>query len=369
MLVAQLKTGLGGVALGSRGVQSRLLEDGRQEWFITAFDPADMLLSGPLQHYALRACLVEMKAMGLKDDPGTDVADLIRTNHDVISARSADIAHSLLDELRSRTGPIDLVADFAMPHARQVYAAMMDLPMERVRQLQDWADLQFAADTGVAFQALRELLQFVSPLIAERSAGGTDLVSRYIAASRDLPPSQLVRGVTSMLLDGSWFISDHVVVSGVDRLLSNSTALEQLRQTPEDMPLAVTETLRLFDPTNAVSEEHGWCYRVPETITLADAVINVGDEVYVDIPVVARDAAVFRDPERFDPWRSDARRLPWVEDNAMCPSMQMMTLNSQEALSALVAQCPQLALAVPRQELQSRGHPRGGFVEFPVHFG
>lgn len=357
------------VSVDAPGISRSLLPDGRQEWIVKSYDIGSRLLRGPLRRYTIIESSATVAFHDAQGWPGpTSVRALLDLNENTIAQAAADVASELLAELRHQEGPVDLVTGFGMAHAARVFSRLMDLPLHQVDQLQEWGVIALEQDSGRALSGLRNLMSFISPLAAERAeGGGEDLISQYLHLNPDLTPAQRAHAVSQMLLDGSWFVSDHVVVSAVHRLLDNPAAWDRLVAEPSGVPGAVNEAIRLFDPTNPQFEAGGWCYRLSEPIGLADATMNVGDELWVDVVAISTDPTAIKDPHRFDPWRDDPLDVPWAEENAMCQAMRMMRTNTEAGVAAVIAEAPRMRLAVPGSDLQHRAHPLGGFVSYPVH--
>jgi len=95
--------------------------------------------------------------------------------------------------------------------------------------------------------------------------------------------------------------------------------------------------------------------------------IPAGEVVLVSLSSVNRDEGRFAEPDRFDVTRADSSHMAFGHGIHFCLGAPLARLEGQVAFETLLAQLPDLALAVPAEELAWRpGILIRGLVDLPV---
>lgn len=205
-------------------------------------------------------------------------------------------------------GPVDLVADLAVPLPVMVICELLGVPEADRQQVQLWsADLFAAGQPERGDTASHAVADYMSGLIAsKRLRPGSSLLDRLIA-TRDgedrLTEEELV-SLAVLLLVAGHETTTHFLGNAALALLERPADLERLRDDPEAVPEALDELLR-FDAPVATST-----FRfTTEAITLGATEIPAGVPVLVALGAANRDPDRFPAPDRLDLDRDAAGHL------------------------------------------------------------
>jgi cytochrome P450 len=158
------------------------------------------------------------------------------------------------------------------------------------------------------------------------------------AAARRLAVDEVVSN-TGVLLFGGIETSEGMTSNLFAHLLTEHAYWEAVMADRALVANAVEESLRL-EP--AVVRVDRFATRDAE---LGAADVTAGDFVIVAIAAANRDPAVFRDPDRFDPRRANARQhLTFVQGAHTCLGMHLARLEAQAAVCAALDLLPGLRL-------------------------
>ncbi|XRQ14320.1 cytochrome P450 family protein [Actinomadura welshii] len=268
--------------------------------------------------------------------------------------RVQDITDGLLDGIAAR-GRADLIEEFAVPLPVQVICELLGVPASDRARFREWtAVLTVPALTAEARGRRRETARafhgYLSTIIAERRARPEDdLVSALIAA-RDgdaaLTEAELLDGIALLLIAGHE-TTVNLVGNGVLALLRAPGQLRLLRERPDLLPAAVEELLRYDGPVQRASQRIAL-----EDMEIAGTPIPKGAWVHVSLGAADRDPAVFDAPDRLDVTRAAKGHVAFGHGPHFCLGAPLARLEGQVAIGALLDRFPDLALAVPPDELR-----------------
>ena len=177
---------------------------------------------------------------------------------------------------------------------------------------------------------------------------GDDLASDLLAI-HDEDAEQLTRAEIASILFSLSF-AGHETTTGlignaVRRLLEEPERWDAIAAEPRLIPGAVDETLR-FDPSVPV-----WRRITTRPVELGGVVLPQGAKLFLWLAAAGRDAAVFADPDRFDPRRRNAdQHLAFGRGLHYCLGAHLGKVETRIALERLVERFPRLRL-VPGQSL------------------
>ncbi len=175
-------------------------------------------------------------------------------------------------------GPIDLVADFIEPWCLQAAGIVTEAPPG------DWNSL--LAEARIVSHAAAEPLD--ENLRQWATQADNVLASYFTRSTIPMPGPTFValsRTVACLLANG-WAV-----------LLDHPEEREKLRTTPELLPKAVEEMLRLAAIPDVVFRH------AAASVSIAGAAIAPGERIVLRLAAANRDPVVFPDPDRFDPLR------------------------------------------------------------------
>ncbi|WP_225828713.1 cytochrome P450 [Streptomyces naphthomycinicus] len=294
-------------------------------------DPSFLRLDDP-EHHRLRT--LAMRPFGPPHNPG---------RIDAMRGEIARITGELLDALPTDR-PVDIVDDFAYPLPVSVICRLLGVPREDEPLFRGWSDALVAAadvrpgeDTADADRAGREagseMRQYLLDLAGRRRGNpADDLLSDFVNEpdpSLRLTDDEL--GVTATLL----LIAGHettvnLITNGVLTLLREPEQLERLVREPGLLPLAVEELLR-YEPPVHMRE------RAPLVdVEIAGTTIPKGTSVFLVLASGSRDPRAFRDPDRFDPGRTDNEHFGFGGGVHLCYGAPLARIEAETALGALL---------------------------------
>jgi cytochrome P450 len=143
----------------------------------------------------------------------------------------------------------------------------------------------------------------------------------------------------AVIMFGGIDTTDGMIANAVLHLLSAPNQLELVRVSPNLVPAAVEESLRL-EPAAALVDRYA-----TRDARLGGSAIRAGDRVTVSLAAANRDPAVFRRPDRYDIFRAEnGRHLAFAHGPHFCIGAALARAETQAAVRALLDQLPGLRL-------------------------
>ncbi|TQM09974.1 cytochrome P450 [Pseudonocardia kunmingensis] len=270
----------------------------------------------------------------------------------------------LLDDLLTRTPPVDLVDAFALPLSSLVICQLLGVPYDDHEFFQGRSKITVSgASTAEQFAAaLGELRAYMDGLITRKQQGpGDDLMSKLVAEQLE-PAGELRRDellmMCLMLLNAGHETTANMISLGTVALLEHPDQLAALRSDPELLPGAVEELLRYLSIADLVTTRIA-----AEDTELSGTPIRVGEGVIALLAAADWDPAVFPEPERFDVRRGSRHHVGFGYGVHQCLGQNLARLELEIAFSSLFARIPTLQVAAPVDELP---YKHGGIV-YGVH--
>jgi cytochrome P450 len=132
-------------------------------------------------------------------------------------------------------------------------------------------------------------------------------------------------------------------------LLRNPEQLGRLRADPFGLPAAIEEFLRYDAPVATATFRF-----TREQIRIGEASIPPGEIVNVVLAAANRDPRRFAEPARLDTARHVGAHLAFGHGIHFCLGASLARMEAQIAFEALLGRLPDLALAVPAENLGYR---------------
>ncbi len=254
-------------------------------------------------------------------------------------------------------GQAELRRDFAGVVAVQTMMVALGLEGVQITAVLQWYDTIVEAVTRVtagepvsqegraAFAALREAL-----LPTLRRQPETSLLAMASSMANGLSDEEIMSNA-AVLLFGGIETTEGMIANALYFLLMNPEVLGMVREDLGLVTAVVEETLRL-EPAATVVDRYATA-----DVPLGDALIREGDLVQVSLAAANRDPAVFAEPDRFDPSRSNLRsHVTFAQGPHVCLGLHLARLEAQMALKQLLLRLPNLQLvAATSQEAEPRG--------------
>jgi cytochrome P450 len=291
---------------------------------------------------------------------------------EALRPRVQAITDALLDRITPR-GRADLVAEFALPLPITVIGELLGVLEADRDRFRAWSDevlaepLDLRRDQQRMIAARERMHGYLADLIAaKRAQPGDDLLSGLLETGdggERLDERELM-AMTFLLLLAGYVTTVNLIGNGTLALLRSPEQLERLRADPSLVPSAVEEFLRFDGPVNP-----GVARYALEDLEIAGVRIARGDVVLLATAAADRDPDRFPDPDRLDVAAPDRGHVAFGHGAHYCLGAPLARLEAQVAFPTLLARLPDLALAVPVEDLRWQG---GGTLrgprELPVVF-
>jgi cytochrome P450 len=191
-------------------------------------------------------------------------------------------------------------------------------------------------------RASAELIEYMSGIIEERRKSPREDLITALVQSED-EGSRLTRdellAFTVVLLIAGHETTINLIGNGMIALLNEPEQAGLLRERPELIESAVEEFLRYDSPVQGV-------IRVAAAeVALGGVQVKAGDALIVMLGAANRDPARFRDPDRLDIERADARHLAFGLGPHFCLGAPLARLEAQVSFRALMSRFERIELA------------------------
>ncbi|MFF0494461.1 cytochrome P450 [Nocardia sp. NPDC004068] len=354
-------------------VSPMLFPDGHEGWLVTGYDAARKLLAdtrfSSRQDLGIVHVPFETPGMPVPTEPSPTIPGLFiamdppehtRLRRKLIGAFTVkrmrqledhivEITEGRLDEMARLTPPVDLVTEFALPVPSLVICELLGVPYA------DRANFQVnSAKFLVRDQSLEEkmgaygaMTSYLTDLVlSKRAEPGDDLLSD-LARDSDLGIDELV-GMAFLLLLAGHETTANMLALGTFALLEHPEQADLLRADPELLPDAVEELMRYLSVADIF-------YRyATEDIELGGETIPAGSTVVVSLLAANRDPERFDNPDTLDIRRKARGHLSFGHGVHQCLGQQLARIEMRAGFGALLRRFPDLALAVPADQVPLR---------------
>jgi cytochrome P450 len=335
---------------------SRVSKDPRQHW--PRFIEGEIVGKWPLY--------LQVAVNNMFTAYGTDHRRLRRLVSPAFSGRRTtllqpaivSITQSLLDDLSaSEEAVVDLRQAFAAQLPIAVISDLLGIPADLragFREAVDriW-DTTLTADEAV--QATQDGYTVLHHFVAlKRTEPGDDLTTELISARDDegdgsrLTESELVDTLFLVIAAG-YETTINLLDNAVTALLANPEQLQLVRSGAMDWSAVVEETLRYASPVS----------QIPMRYAVEDIPLPTGETIRKGDAILASYGAASRDPElhgdtydTFDITRADKRHVAFGHGVHYCLGAPLARSEGTTALPMLFDRFPDLALAVPVDDLE-----------------
>ena len=370
------------------------LADGHDAWLVVGYDEALAALNDPRLSKDMHAALATGSAVVAEGLPGpafarhmltVDPPDHTRLRRlvsaafsrprvEALRAHVQTIVDDLLDDIASRgpEGRVDLVTSFAFPLPFTVICELLGVPQpDRAPLGRGLTKLLVPTSTPAEYAAAKEASDAVVAMLgalveAKKNDPGDDLVSGLINA-RDggerLDSQELLSTIFQLIVAGHDTTAS-LVGNSVVALFRNPAQLAQLRADPTISPKAIEELLRYDAPV-----PHSTFRYTVEPVNIGGVAVPAGAQVIICLAAANRDSNRYTTPERLELDRAETRHLAFGHGIHHCLGAPLARMEGQLALGSLLGRFPQLALAVPVEDLHwshGDGLVLRGLSELPV---
>lgn len=273
---------------------------------------------------------------------------------ELMRPRIEAITAELLDGLAAGGPEVDLKTAFAFPLPMTVIGTLLGVEDKAdhvyLRELYERFFSSVPDPAGIQ-ATIAALNAFVDDLVAQRRRQpGEDLTSALLAA--DVEGSELTDAEAAatlrVIIAAGHETTVNLITNAVRALLGHPDQLALVRSGEVSWAAVVEESLRWTPPTS------NFLFRfAAEPIAVEDVVVPAGDPVLISYNAIGRDPLQHGiTAELFDVTRDPIRHLSFGHGPHVCPGSPLARLEAQVALPALFERFPELALAVPDEELR-----------------
>ncbi|MGY1707532.1 cytochrome P450 [Geodermatophilus sp. SYSU D00697] len=269
--------------------------------------------------------------------------------------RVQQITDTLLDRITPQ-GSAELIGAFALPLPITVIGELLGVPEADRERFRGWTDEMlerpFDPDTDMALvtAAREQMYGYLADLVdAKRARPADDLLTDLVQATDEgerLDRQELL-SMTFLLLIAGYVTTVNLIGNGTLALLRSPDQLDRLRADPALVPQAVEEVLRFDGPVNP-----GLSRYTVEDVEIGGVRIPRGEMVLLAVAAADRDPDRFPSPDRFDVDAAGPGHLAFGHGVHYCLGAPLARLEGQVAFTALLERLPDLALAVPEDELR-----------------
>jgi hypothetical protein len=270
--------------------------------------------------------------------------------------RMEALIHEALDALPGHAdddGVVDLIEHFAKPMPVGMICELVGVPLEDLPLWGHWARELMSYDPKRLPAAAYGAIGYLHGLVElRRTEPADDLISAMVHAPNDngerLTDVEIV-GMVLALVVGGYENTANLVANATVGLLTHPDQLALLRDDPSLIPDAIHEFQRRYAPSIRTRMRY-----VAEEVELAGHRFQVGDQVSGVLVSANHDPRKFPAPDRLDVMRFQGQgeqHLAFGHGVHYCIGAALGLNESEIAFTALLARYPDLALAVPAEEL------------------
>jgi 2-hydroxy-5-methyl-1-naphthoate 7-hydroxylase len=294
---------------------------------------------------------------------------------DAMKPEIEQIVARLLDEMAASAPgeAVDLKSRYAYPLTTQVICGMFGVPEEnRVDVLRGGeVNVQTTISHEDAVANVEQWHQAIFDVIAAKKAQpGDDLLSELIAIQREEGESRIsdseLAGTLHLLLGAGSETSTNLICQAALALLTHPEQLLSLRNGIVTWRDVTEETLRVQSPINQLPFRF-----TTEEVQIGGVTIPRGDPVLICFAAAGRDNERFGDnADKFELSRADKEHLSFGYGVHHCLGAPLARLEGAIAIPALFDRFPQMALAVPPDDIPPQGSfVMNGHAQVPVLLG
>jgi cytochrome P450 len=281
----------------------------------------------------------------------------------------------LMDQMEARTGPVDLIEDFASSIPIQIIGNLLDVPMEERGPLRDWSlSILGALEPSLTGEqlargqaAVTSFKDYLTDLIARRRATPgdieTDVLTRLIrgeGANEHLSEIELIQNCI-FILNAGHETTTNLIGNGLALMNDYPDQKARLLADPSLINSAVEEFLRFRSPNQLGNRE------TTVEVEIGGLTIPAGTNLHLIMGAANRDPAVFDDPTKLDITRKPNRHVAFAGGPHICVGLTLARMEGRIAIGRFLQRFPDFRLLDGRV---SGGRMRfRGYASLPTELG
>ncbi|MFC0522016.1 cytochrome P450 [Pontibacillus salicampi] len=264
--------------------------------------------------------------------------------------RIQTVADTLIEEMRHKDGPLDLIDDFAFPLPIIVISELLGVPAEDRNSFRQWSNTIVAAADEFEESFIEDVQAFstyLTKLFEERRNNPQDdLISKLLQAEEEgekLHTQELYSMVVLLIIAGHE-TTVNLIANTMYALFQHPDQLKQLKEDHSFIESAIEEGLRFYSPVDFSTAR--WA---GEDMSFRGKEIKRGDFVVASLSSANRDEAKFEAADTFDITRKDNQHLAFGLGIHFCLGAPLARLEGKIALQTLFTAFPYIHLAPSAQ--------------------
>ena len=266
-------------------------------------------------------------------------------------------------------GYFEVMEDLAREFALRNQSGFLGWPESLHEPLRDWLRANHQAQRSGDRQALAEVAVrfdgYIRSLLAERRELGADAPEDVTTAllreevhGRPLEEKEIVSIMRNWTVGELGTISASVGIL-LDYLARHHALQEELRETPERIPVAVDEILRIHPPLIANRRRT----RCP--VKIGDSQLPEDEKVTVIWAAANRDPRVFGNPDAYAPERNAPHNLLFGAGIHACPGSELARMELTVLLETMLSELGPIEPVSGEAPVHAH-YPAGGFDRVPL---
>jgi cytochrome P450 len=275
---------------------------------------------------------------------------------EALRPRIQDLVSGLLAAMAAQGPPADLVSALALPLPVAVICEVLGVPYADRDRFRDWTEhmVSLVPSTQPAQVAARDALAgYLTGLVVQyRKEPNGSILSALVEASDGgdrLSEMELVSLAMTLLIAGHETTANQIG-NFMWVLFQHPDQYRRLRRDPGLVGTAVEELLRYM----ALGTETAFPRVATEDLLVGDVLVRAGEPVLVPVASANRDERAFDRPDELDLGRQVNPHVAFGHGVHHCLGAQLARAELQEALRGLLDRFPDLAPAVPLDEVPWR---------------
>ncbi|MFF9401826.1 cytochrome P450 [Streptomyces sp. NPDC014744] len=340
---------------------------GMDAWVVSGYEESKAVLGSPdgfstdFAHLATNAGVAAEQSpggLGFSDPPvHTRLRRILTPEFTMrrlrrLAPRIDAITAERLDAMQARSGPVDLVKEFALPIPSLTICELLGVPYEDRHDFQQLAMDRFDlfAGTTAPFGAMSESLAYFRDVVAkQRRKPGDGLLGTIVKEHGDDIDDEELAGLADGVLTGGFETTASTIALGSLVLLRNEDVFERIRTDDAAASPFVEEVLRYTSSVQIAFPRFA-----QRDMEIAGVIIPEGDMVLCSLSGANRDASYVGDDGRFDPHRNPTAHLAFGHGFHRCVGAELARMELRTAYPALTRRFPRMRLAVAPQDLSFR---------------
>ena len=280
------------------------------------------------------------------------------------------IVEESIDELVAAGSPADLASHVAFPVPFRTICELLGLDYQDRKAFAELGSARFDATNGAAaaFGAVSAQREFLFDAVArQRRAPGPGLIGQIIRTEGDAISDVDLAGLADGVFTGGFETTAGMIAMGTVVLLRDEKHVDLVRSGErQDIDRVVEELLRYLSVVQVAFPRFAQADMV-----IAGQRVRRGDVLIPSLSAANRDPESAGDrPDEFDPLRiPESGHLAFGHGIHRCIGAELARMELRAVFPTMLRRLPDLALAVPPEELQFRQlsfvH---GIDELPVSF-